>query len=117
MRWLAVVALVGACGAPAPTMTPAPGAVVIVAQGTAFTTQQVTAPAFVAFTLWFDNHDNELHNVHLWDVAGTTSVWAGKTFTGPAAKTEQVPALTEGTYKFTCDIHPQMTGQLIAQAY
>jgi plastocyanin len=113
MRWLVLAALVVGCGAPAPTTTPPPGAVVIVAQGTAFTTQNVTAPANAAFTLWFNNRDSELHNVQIWDFDMT--VFTGQTFTGPAAKSEQVQALAPGTYKFTCLIHPQMTGELVAQ--
>jgi plastocyanin len=113
MRWLAVVALVAACGG-STTLTPPPGAVAVIAQGTAFTTPTVTAPAGEAFVLWFVNRDNELHNVHIYS-SDLTSVVIGQTFTGPAEKTETVPALTAGTYKFVCDIHPQMTGQLVAQ--
>jgi plastocyanin len=109
-----LAAAVAACGgAPPPVVTPPADAVVVTAQGTAFTTQYVTAPADVAFTLWFDNMDNELHNVHIWD-ATNASVFAGEAFTGPGARGALVPPLTPGAYHFTCDIHPGMTGQLVA---
>ena len=101
--------LVAACGAPAPVMTPPPGAVVITAQGTAFTTHHVTAPAGVDFTLWFENRDHELHNVHIRHGSGS-NLFYGQTFTGPEARTETVPAIPPGTYTFICDIHPTMTG-------
>ncbi len=109
-----LAAAVAACGgAPAPALTPPADAVAITAQGTAFTTQHVTAPASAPLTLWFYNKDNELHNVHIWDASGA-SVFAGEPFTGPDARTALVPALTPGTYEFKCDIHPGMTGQLVA---
>ncbi|MEP7361416.1 MAG: cupredoxin domain-containing protein [Chloroflexota bacterium] len=108
------MALVVGCGAPAPVVTPPPGAVVVIAEGTTFTTTHVTAPANVAFTLWLDNRDHELHNVHIFD-ASNASVFPGKMFTGPDARTEQVPPLTPGTYTFKCDIHPTMTGELLVQ--
>jgi plastocyanin len=104
-----------ACGSPAKTLpTAPPDAVVIVAQGTAFTTRNVAAPAGVEFTLFFENRDNELHNVHISDATGV-DVFHGETFTGPEAKVESVPALAAGTYSFKCDIHPDMTGQLVSQ--
>ena len=112
---LIMAAALAACGgAPAPIGTPPPDAVVVTAQGTAFTTQHVTVPASEPFTLWLDNLDNEVHNVHIWDAAGA-SVYTGQFLTGPAARTELVPPLTPGTYRFTCDIHPGMAGQLVAQ--
>jgi plastocyanin len=106
-------AVAGCGGAPAPSLTPPPDAVDITAQGTAFTTQNVTVPASAPFTLWFYNKDNELHNVHIWDASGA-SVFAGEAFNGPEARTALVPPLTPGTYVFKCDIHPGMTGQLVA---
>jgi plastocyanin len=106
---------VAGCGGPAaPLPTAPPGAVVVVAQGTAFVTQNVSAPADAAFTLFFENRDNEPHNVRLWDATGT-SVFPGEIVTGPTAIVESVSALPAGTYRMSCDIHSEMTGQLIAQ--
>ena len=109
-----LAAAVVACGAPAPLPTPPPGAVVITAQGTAFTSTTYTAPAGAAFTLFLENHDNEPHNVHIWNAAGA-SVYPGEVVQGPAAKAEEVPALPAGTYRISCDIHPAMTAQLTVQ--
>lgn len=111
--WAVAAAVVACGGAPAPVVTQPPDSIAIIAQGTAFTTQHVTAPAMAPFTLWFDNMDNELHNVHIWDGNGA-SVFVGEAITGPDARTAPVPALTPGTYKFTCDIHPGMNGELVA---
>ena len=109
-----VAAALTACGAPAPLPTPPPGALVITAQGTAFVSGPYTAPADVAFTLFLENHDNEPHNVRIWNAAGA-SVFPGEIIQGPAAKAEEVPALPAGTYRITCDIHPEMTAELTVQ--
>ena len=61
------IVLTACGGAPAPTLTQPPDTTAIIAQGTAFTTANVT-----------------------------------------------VPAMTPGTYRFTCDIHPGMAGELVA---
>ena len=111
---LLAAALAACGGASASLPTPPPGAVVVVAEGTAFTTQHVTAPAGAAFTLFFENRDHELHNVRIWDAAGAT-VFPGEIVTGPVAIAEDVAALAAGTYRLTCDIHPDMTGELVAQ--
>ena len=110
-----LAATVAACGgAPAPLPTPPPGAVVVTAQGNAFVSGPYTAPADAAFTLFLVNKDGEPHNVRIWDAANV-SVFAGALVQGPGAKAEQVPALSAGTYRFTCDIHPDMAAQLNVQ--
>ena len=60
------------------------------------------------------NKDGEPHNARLWNAANV-SVFAGAIVQGSAAKAEQVPALSAGTYRMTCDIHPEMTAQLNVQ--
>lgn len=111
---LLAAAVAGCGGAPAPLPTPPPGAVVVTAQGNAFVSGPYTAPADAAFTLFLVNKDGEPHNVRIWDAANV-SVYAGANIQGPAAKAEQVPALPAGTYRLTCDIHPEMTGELNVQ--
>ncbi len=51
------------------------------------------------------------HNVDIKDASGT-SVFKGDIFPGVATKNYDVPALKAGTYPFTCDVHPNMTGTL-----
>lgn len=114
--FLAAVFVTGCQGAdavaPSPASIPA-GAVHVVADRMAFTTNTVTAPAGSPFVLAFENREGPPHNVHLRDVAGAT-VFQGEVFSGPALRLHDVPALGTGTYGFICDVHPDMTGQLLA---
>jgi mono/diheme cytochrome c family protein/plastocyanin len=87
----------------------------ITAQGTQFTTTDVTAPAGAPFTIHFDNQDpGMVHNVAILDGSGT-EVFHGDIFPGVASKDYDVDALTAGTYKFVCSVHANMTGSLTAQ--
>lgn len=97
----------GASGSAAPA-----GQVQVTAQGIAFTTQSVDAPADTAFSLLFDNQDNGIpHNVDIQDSSGA-SVFKGDIVTGVTQTTYNVPALKAGSYTFICDVHPNMTGTL-----
>jgi plastocyanin len=110
-----LAAAVCACGgAPAPLPTPPPGAVVVTAQTNVFVSSPYTAPADAAFTLFLLKNDAEPHNARIWNAAGET-VHPGAIVQGRSAKAEQVPALPAGVYRLTCDIHPDMTGQLNVQ--
>jgi cytochrome c oxidase subunit II len=96
----------GASGAPS-------GAVVqISAKNIAFEQQTVDAPADKPFTIAFANNDpNTPHNIDIMDSSGA-SAFKGQIFSGQATQNYAVPALKAGTYKFVCDVHPNMTGQL-----
>jgi len=115
-----VVALLGlvlaACSsAPASQASIPPNAPKIEANNLAFTTTSVKVPAGAAFALVFENKEGAPHNVNiLAEPSGGSSVFAGDTFTGPATRVYQVPALTPGTHQFKCDVHPDMTGTLVA---
>jgi plastocyanin len=88
--------------------------VTISAQGIKFLEASVNAPAGKPFTLHFDNKDPATpHNVEILD-ASNASLFKGQIITGPATADYQVPALTAGTYKFMCTVHPTMTGELKA---
>jgi mono/diheme cytochrome c family protein/plastocyanin len=109
---------VSASGNPAPSgpvggsPVPATGQVQITAQGIAFTTTTVDGPADKAFSILFDNQDaGTPHNVDIQDSSGA-SKFKGAIFPGVAQQTYNVPALPAGTYKFVCDVHPNMTGTL-----
>jgi plastocyanin len=75
--------------------------------------------ANTAFTLTFDNQDNQApHNLVLKNPDGTAVAVEGDTafFTGPGQRVYQVPALAAGDYKYLCDVHPAtMVGTLTAK--
>jgi mono/diheme cytochrome c family protein/plastocyanin len=102
----------GASGSPAASGGGGGAAVTITAQNIAFTTAAVDAPAGQAFTINFDNEDaGTPHNVDIMDASGQ-SVFKGEIFPGVGTKPYSVPALAAGSYKFQCDVHPNMTGTL-----
>ena len=113
--FLPVVLVVSACGgAAAVAITPPPGAVVVTAQNLAFAPSPVAGPAGEAFVLFFDNRDTVPHNVRLVDSVGQTVV-QGDVFSGPSARATDVPALAPGTYRLLCDVHPEMSAELLAR--
>jgi len=83
---------------------------------TGFDPTTLEAAADTAFTLTFDNQDNQApHNLVLQDASGTAVAVEGDTapFTGPGTRTYQVPALAAGDYKYVCQVHlTTMTGTL-----
>jgi plastocyanin len=97
-------------GATALTVTAPSGAAT-----TGFDPKTLTATANTAFTLHFDNQDNQPHNVQLKKADGSAVQLGGDTnfFTGPGTRDYQVPALGAGDYTFFCVVHPTtMTGTL-----
>ena len=109
----------GSSGAPTASIDPnAPTVTVTAPVGAAsagFQSATLEAKADTAFTLVFDNQDNQApHNVVIED-ANKTVVPMGDTafFTGPAKKSYAVPTLKAGTYTFLCQVHPStMKGTL-----
>jgi plastocyanin/mono/diheme cytochrome c family protein len=109
----------GASGAPGASIDPnAPTVTVTAPVGAAtagFQPTTLQAKADTAFTLVFDNQDNQApHNVVIED-ASKAVVPMGDTafFSGPAKKSYSVPALKAGSYTFICQVHPSgMKGTL-----
>jgi plastocyanin len=72
--------------------------------------------ANTAFTIHFDNQDNQApHNVELKGADGAAVTLGGDTafFQGPGTRDYAVPALAAGDYTYFCAVHPTtMTGTL-----
>lgn len=116
---LAAVALVTGCssGAPSsPNVTYPPGAIVISAQNLRFSTDQLVVPAGTKFTLVFENKEPVPHNVAISsqpDGKGDL-LFRHDPITSSTGIFEVGP-LVAGTYHFHCEVHPSMTGTVLAQ--
>jgi plastocyanin len=87
----------------------------LVAENIAFDAKQLAVPANTPFAVVFENRDTVPHNVSVYTTgAGEQRVFQGVIVTGPATRWYPVPALAPGTYAFRCDIHPTMTGTIVA---
>ena len=109
----------GSGAPPASGGPPAPsgptGDVTIEAQGIKFLEASVTAPANKPFTIAFHNEDaGTPHNVELQDGSGKV-VFRGDVFNGVDTRVYDVPAQPAGEYKFSCTVHPTMTGTATIQ--
>ena len=102
-------------GSANPTTQPSvgPDALSIEANGLAFSTRSLTAPADKPFQIVFENQEVALHNVAIYrDASAAEKVLGEDPFNGPAVVVYDVPALGSGTYFFRCDVHPDMSGSL-----
>jgi plastocyanin len=115
---LAIALVLAACssgssGSTAPAPSDPPGGAVVVAQDLKFDRQTIAVPANQAAPLLFENRDSAPHNVTVLAADGTKA-FTGETFSGPGSRTYQLPSMTTGSYKFQCDVHPEMNGTLTA---
>lgn len=112
------VAVVGPKGAPS-EQGPPKTVVALVAKAIAFQQTSLTVPAGERFGIAFDNQDQGIqHNVVIYDNPGHsgTPLFRGDLITGVAKATYVVSPLDAGTYYFVCQIHANMTGQIVAVA-
>jgi plastocyanin len=101
--------------APAPSSGGAGSVVDITAQNVDWTTKDLTAPANAPFKIHFDNEDASTpHNIVIKDGQGQQYL-STDLLTGVAQADYEVPALAPGTYQFTCQVHPNMIGNLTVQ--
>jgi plastocyanin len=115
---IAAAVLAAACssGSSGPTVAPSidPDALTIAADDLAFSTSTLAAPADEPFQIAFDNREGAPHNVAIYgDSSVTEKVFGSDPFSGPAVATYDVPPLSAGSYFFRCDVHPDMSGELI----
>jgi plastocyanin len=111
----------GATGDPgtassAASVPPAGDVVTVTAKDLKFGQTEITVPADEAFDLVLDNQESAPHNVAIYtDESASTKISVGEIFSGPAQKTQSVPAMAAGTYFFRCDVHPDMKGTVVAE--
>jgi plastocyanin len=91
------------------------GGVTVVAENTAFDTDEIRLPAETPTTLTLDNRDTAAHNVSIYEdeTASGTPLFTFEAFAGPAEETFPVEPIPEGEYYFRCDIHPTMEGTVV----
>jgi len=117
---LAAVAVSGCSGGVPAATPPASGDpagtwIGISAADIAFRQGELSVPSNRPFTIVFENRDTLPHNVSLFaGPAAGERRFEGSVINGPATRWYAVPALAPGTYRFVCDVHPSMTGRLIA---
>lgn len=89
----------------------------LVAQGIAYQTDSLTAPAGTPFQIVFTNSDAGIpHNVSIHTGSATgTALFTGTVFPGVATQTYDIPALAAGTYYYVCSVHSTMVGTLTVQ--
>lgn len=99
------------------------GTVTVVAAGVAFTDGScIRVVAGEPFTISFDNRDPAAsvgqHNIAIFTSANDLAnpLFRGDLVSGPAIVDYEVDALEAGTYFYHCDVHPTMTGTVIAEA-
>lgn len=113
---LAATLVIAGCGGQPGTPPPgssAPADASIAAAGIEFDRATLEVPAGRPFRLDFENREGAPHNVAIVDGSGAVA-FSGEVFSGPATRQYVVPALAPGAYRFLCDVHPDMTGELTA---
>ncbi len=89
----------------------------LAANGLAFDKQELTIPADTEFVLAFNNEEAQPHNVAILEAQGSpNALFRGAIVTGPKLSEETVDPIPAGEYYFQCDVHPNMSGTVIAGA-
>ena len=101
-----------------PSVAPSDGGggtvVQVSATNIAWDQAQLTVPAGQPFQIEFANNDASVpHNVEIVDASGAKP-FVSDTFPGIETRTFDVAPLAAGDYQFTCVVHPNMLGTLVA---
>jgi plastocyanin len=102
---------------PSPSPSPSPsssGEVEVHARGFAFSPATITAAAGKPIVVSFRNDDASVpHGMNVGTSVSAPPIAASGVITGVSRTTFTIPALSAGTYRFWCPVHPSMTGTLL----
>jgi plastocyanin len=115
---LALTVVLAACSttatAPSSSVKPADADVTVVASEMKFVEPDLKVDADAAFSLLLRNEDGMPHNVAIYtDSSAKAPLFVGEMVTDGEIVYD-VPALKPGSYFFRCDLHPDMTGTIVA---
>lgn len=112
----AALALAGCAGTASPAPTFPPGAIVVTAENQRFSTSELIVPADQRFSLVLVNKDGEPHNIAIRTKQGFDGdiVFRHDPITASTIVLDVGP-IAPGTYYFICEVHPAMTGIVLAQ--
>jgi hypothetical protein len=111
-----LLALAGCGGTVSPPPSFPPGAIVITAEGQRFSTTELIVPADQRFSLVLVNKDADRHNIAIRTKQGFEGelVFRHDPISASTLVLEVGP-IVAGTYYFICEVHPSMTGTVLAQ--
>jgi plastocyanin len=111
-----LLAVAGCGGSASPPPTYPPGAIVVTAENRRFDTSELIVPADSAFPLVLVNKDGDPHNIAIRTKRGFDGelIFRHDPITASTIVLEVGP-IPAGTYYFICELHPEMTGTVLAQ--
>ena len=98
--------------------SPSGTSLTLIAENHAFDTDCLAVRAGEAFTIRFENRDNDRHNVAILPShTSTETIFQGDILPGPKNTVYAVTNMKAGTYHFHCEIHPNlMNGAFLVAA-
>jgi plastocyanin len=122
-----VIPVVAACATPAASESSSPAAaapevapvaMVLVAQDIAFSPAELHVLVGTPIALHFEHRDAGIpHGLVLQAPTNPpTPLFTAEVVTGPTTQDAVIPGLIAGAYRFTCQVHPNMSATLVVES-